>query len=138
MRRRDRPDHPTDRRPMRIQLSERDRKKYGAPEWIDVPYGEWGLKIVDDLESEAGLTLEDFENGLWRKRKNANGEEIAEPRPIALVALAWLALRSAKIRIPWNDFDVSPIGLKIDWESGKAEPAEEGSDLASETANTSS
>lgn len=121
---------------MRIQLSEEDRKKYDAPEWLDVPYGQWGLKIVDDLESEAGLTLEDFENGLWRKRKNEDGEQVASPRPIALVALAWLALRSAKVRIPWNDFDISPIGLKIDWESGKAEEAEE--DPASATANTNS
>jgi hypothetical protein len=119
---------------MRVQLSEEDRAKYGAPEWLDVPYGTWGLKIVDDLESEAGLTLEDFENGLWRKRKNEDGEEIASPRPVALVALAWLALRSAKIRIPWDDFDISPIGLKIDWESGKAEEA----DPDSVTANTSS
>lgn len=122
---------------MRIQLSEEDRKQYGAPEWLDVPFGRWGLKIVDDLEQEAGLTLEDFENGLWRKTKNDAGEEVASPRPIALVALAWLTLRSNKIRIPWDDFDVSPIGLKIDWESGKAEAAEE-TDPASVTASTSS
>lgn len=106
---------------MRVQLSEEDREKYGAPEWIEFTLGQWGLKLVDDLEQEVGWTLEDLENGLFRKDK----DDVSNPRPKALAALAWLALRSVKVRIPWDDFDVSALGLKFDWSSGKAPTEQE-------------
>lgn len=139
-----------------IELSPEDREKYGAPERIPLKYGYWGLKSIDALETEVGWTLEDLTNELQRKKRDADGNVVTRddldddgnpvldddgtPKQIevsarstrATLALVWLCLRSAGIRVPWDDFDIQPIGLRISWADsedgaeGKAEePAEE-------------
>ncbi len=133
---------------MRIQLSEEDRKKYDAPEWIEFEYGRWGLKLIDAMERApieedgSGWAVEDLHNNVFHKvvddKLDGDGnpvlgedgrpvqEEQVRPRTLALVVLAWLAVRSLPgNRVRWNDFEVQPVGMTLDWSSGKAETQQE-------------
>lgn len=135
-----------------IELGDVDREKYGAPERIPLKYGRWGLKSIDALENEVGWTLEDLTNELQRKKRDGDGNvvtrdeldddgnpvlggdgtpnqvEVTVRSPRATLALVWLCLRAIDIRIPWDDFDIQPVGLRIRWDDddeGKAEESAE-------------
>lgn len=145
-----------------IELAPEDREKYGAPERIPFTYGRWGLKAIDALEAQVievpvgedkprGWTVEDIDNGMRRKVRDADGNVVQEPelddegnpvldgegkpkmrdatRPsrTAIAVIVWLALWSNGVRVPWHDFDVPPNGLYIHWgdDEGKA-PSREG------------
>ena len=101
-----------------IELAEEDREKYGAPERIELQYGRWGLKSIDALETEVGWTLEELSNALQQHRSKK-----------AMAAVVWLTLRGVGIRVPWDDFDVQYVGLRINWgddEDSKEEEGDEG------------
>jgi hypothetical protein len=140
-----------------IELAESDREKYGAPERIPLEYGRWGLKSVDALETQVGWTLEDLGNELQRKKRDVTAMlsrrtnstttatrfsartaapkqvEVTAPSKLAEVALVWMCLRAVGVRIPWDEFDVQMIGLRVSWgddDEGKAlEPADSPEDL---------
>lgn len=127
-----------------IQLSDEDRERYSTPERIPFVSGRWGLKSVDALEQQAGMTMEDLSNGLRRKAAedevdddgNPKQVEVASPRPLAIAAVVWLALRGIGIRIPWDEFDASLAGLVIRWVDDDEGKAPEDQDSA--TTSTSS
>lgn len=138
-----------------IRLSDEDTKRYNAPpDGFPFSYSRFGLKAVDAMESQirddAGeaYTMESLSNDLRRplldKDGNAvlvpelddDGEPLVEggeprmteavsPRPRGLAVVVWLALWSIGIRMPWDDFEIQQVGLRIDWaerdETGKAE-----------------
>lgn len=141
-----------------IELAPSDREKYGAPERIPFTYGRWGLKAIDALEAQVietpvgedkprGWTVEDLDNGMRRKKRDADGNVIQEPEldangntllddtgavvmrdlidphNTAIAAVVWLTMWCAGIKIPWRDFDAVPVGLHIQWaddDEGKA------------------
>lgn len=137
---------------MWIEISPEDREKYGAPERIPYNGGRWGLKQVDAMEQQVGWTTEDLGNELGRKLKNPDGsfvlvdelDDDGEPvldedgkpnqvpvervRPLAIAVIVWLSLWGAGVKVAWNDFDVSQVGVSIhredEEESGKAEESE--------------
>lgn len=143
-----------------IKLSEEDTKKYGAPaEGCPFSYSRFGLKAIDAMESQIRdddghpYDMESLSNDLRRPMLDADGKpvmvpelddgvpvlvdgqpkltEAISPRPRGIAVVVWLALWSAGIRVRWDDFEVSNVGLQVDWadrdETGKAEdlPTEE-------------
>lgn len=94
-----------------IELAPSDREKYGAPERIDFEYNRIGLRTIAALKQETGHTLETLAEALDEKGRN---EE-------AVAAVVWMVLRSAGIRIPWDEFDPTPLGLTVDFKSADGE-----------------
>lgn len=145
-----------------IRLSDEDTKRYGAPaDGFPFSYSRFGLKAIDAMESQirddAGepYTMESLSNDLRRPLLDGDGKpvmvpEIGEddtpvleggepklteaisPRPRGVAVVVWLALWSNGIRMAWDDFEVSQIGLQVDWadrdETGKAEAPPTGQD----------
>jgi hypothetical protein len=124
----------------RIKLADEDRERYGAPEWLPFQYGRWGLKVVDALEQEVGWTVEDLGNAMSRKFLDDDGQQVVEdgvelfrPRPMAVAAVAWMALLSNGIRVPWAEFDIARPTVEWADDAGKAPE-----DQDSATSSTSS
>ena len=94
-----------------IELAPSDREKYGAPERIEFEYNRIGLRTIAALKTETGHTLETLAAALDDKGRN---EE-------AVAAVVWVVLRSAGIRIPWDEFDPAPLGLVVNFKSADDE-----------------
>ena len=94
-----------------IELAPSDREKYGAPERIEFEYNRIGLRTIAALKQETGHTLETLAAALDDKGRN---EE-------AVAAVVWVVLRSAGIRVPWDEFDVVPLGLVVNFKSADDE-----------------
>lgn len=121
-----------------IELSEEDRKRYGAPERIQFDYSQFGAKSIDAMEQAPieedgrGWTYEDLGNALQRT-VIVDGKEVTRPRPMAIAVVVWLALRGNGVRVAWNDFELHFGGLRISWtdevddegKAGEPAPAEE-------------
>src|ERR1044071_5381663 len=62
MRRRNRPDHPKHRRitpPMAyLELSEKDRKRYGVPERVEFEPGQLGMRTISQLRKQTGYEFD--------------------------------------------------------------------------------
>lgn len=113
----------------RIRLSEKDRKRFGCPEWLTVDVDSMTAREAAIIQTEGGIAPDEisdeligqpvFDNGApVFQRDIVTGEVIRDdgiPRQKrrynfnAWLALVWLALRRNGIQVPYAemDFDLS-------------------------------
>lgn len=110
---------------------------------IEVPVGE---------DEPRGWTIEDLDNGMRRKKRDTDGNivqvpelddddnplldgdgnpklrDAIDPSNTAIAAIVWLSMWCAGIKVRWQDFDIVPLGLHIQWtdDEGKAQDPPEG------------
>lgn len=121
-----------------LELSERDRKRYGVPERVEFEAGQIGMRAIKALRVQTGYDydrLKELAGGV--PKLDEHGDAITEPElddngePVlnedgtprrklvlfhdedALVAMVWVILWDAGHRIPWDTFDVYPVGLRL-------------------------
>lgn len=121
-----------------VTLHPKDRAKYGGPEEIPFNLSEIGVKQRSAFEKATKKPLKWFYNQLSGEPElDEAGNAIPEPvynrdgtpklnddgtqavrvkltrDPEAFAMLAWLALWGIGIKVPYDDFDVLEIGLRI-------------------------
>lgn len=128
---------------MRLQLSEADRERLGAPEWLD-----WPPKGLFQIEAEVlqqtfGVDPEDYHVwGMGKPILDEDGNEVLDEdgkpkrsRPAASARFSvWQALRRAGVKVDIDAVDFDRRGLTLD----ESEPeVEEGKDAESTPTPTS-
>jgi hypothetical protein len=145
-----------------LRPSETDRKRYNLPEQIDFKPGEFGLKAVKQLERQTGFSIDHLQaaiegvpvldehgqqvyepvedvdgNPVLDEAGNPTVEEKVYQDPEAMAALAWLILWSNGHRIPWEEFDVVPMGMKLSFlEDGEVEGKAEATEADTSSTTT--
>lgn len=140
-----------------LRLHPKDCERFSVPEVIDFDLTAIGVRqrkafetatkkplgwLFDQMQGvpeldEAGNPIPDpvFDEAGEPVIDETTGEQKVEPRlttdPDAIVMFVWLVLWGHGVRVPWDDFDVREIGLRLNFadgsgESGKADepPAE--------------
>lgn len=104
-----------------LELSTEDREKHGLPEKIEFVNGRWGMRTLDDVEQQTGLTLDEIVGGTF----GTDGERPARRNYRATAAWLYLIVRSAGYRIDWGDWDPLASGMRIEWGDGTQPAAQE-------------
>lgn len=139
---------------MRIRLSDEDRERLGVgEEWISFHTDKLMMRDAEALET-AGYDVDEFLEDIRGRPVLRNGEPVMVPdvdeddneildgngQPTlvpkirrstrALRALAWLALRSANVQVPYDEFDCNLVGIAFAGDDedgpGKDQPATTG------------
>jgi hypothetical protein len=108
-----------------LVLSEYDQQRYSVPAQVEYESGMFGRKAVAELKSQTGYTLARISAGANGIPRMVDGVEVIERDDVALVAFAWVILRDAGHKIPWDEFDLhGPVDFAYgeeDEEEGKAD-----------------
>jgi hypothetical protein len=118
-----------------LELSELDRKRYGVPERVEFTNHRFGMRTIKQLRMQTGYDYEVLARLLAGVPKvdpatnepvyelDESGELVKDEEGNAILALTidedavaayvWLVLWAAGHRIPWSEFDVEPVGLRI-------------------------
>jgi hypothetical protein len=136
-----------------LELSEKDRKRYGIPERVEFEPGLIGMRTISQLRKQTGyefetllnsmegvprrdpetndLALEDDLDAEGNQQHNEDGSVRRRVKLFhdeeAMAALVWVVLWDNGYKHPWESFDVYPAGLRLifgDEEPGKAETPE--------------
>lgn len=145
-----------------LRLHPKDCEKYGVAELVEFEVYGFGIRQRKAFEKATGRTLRwmfdqiegvpeldehsnpipepviDEETG---EQKVDNGEPVFEPRlvtdPDAIVMFVWLVLWGEGVRVPWPDFDVREIGLRLNFSSDSSgEPGKDEAPTDSESSTT--
>lgn len=124
-----------------LELAEIDQKRWGVNGRVEFSFQEIGMRSVAALKKQTGYSLEEATVMAFDGKivVQADGSEKVEKDPDALAALVWLVLYANGHRIPWDEFDPVPRGLKLDFshdgeveDAGKA-PVTDGSNTTTDT-----
>ncbi len=127
-----------------LELGDTDKKRYNVPERIEFTNHRFGMRTIKQLRLQTGYDYEilarllagvpkvDPETNEPIFERDDNNEIVKddEGNPVleltvdedAVAAYCWLVLWGAGHRIPWSEFDVDPVGLKISLSDEETEP----------------
>lgn len=114
---------------IKVQLSEKDRERLGAPEWLPVDPNAVSWKESVVLQKGIEVDVDGVKVVFAYDSPDAWRAALKSPmQPAALGVLVWLAARRANLLTSLADFDFDLDAVELEIERDTADPGEPGKD----------